>query len=103
MRAERVGRAVAENRGCGAAGPVLVDAAEDVEHGVDADMGEVYEDTEAVHLFDHCAAGGADASPERSRFGDTPVDVFNNGSIGVGIVAVVRQSCVADAEGVVGA
>lgn len=80
---------MAENRGRGAAGPVIVAAAEDVEHGVAADVCEVDEDAEAVHLLDNLAAGGADASPEWGGFGDIAALGLGHGGVGVGVVAVV--------------
>lgn len=80
---------MAEDRRRGAAGPVVVAAAEDVEHGVATDVCEVNKDAEAVHLLDYFAAGGADASPEGSGLCDIAALGLGHGGVGIGVVAVV--------------
>ncbi len=65
MRTERVRGAVAEDYGRCAAGPASVAAAEDVAHGVLADVGQVDDHAHAVHLVDEGTAVGAYAAPVR--------------------------------------
>lgn len=94
---------MAEYRRRGTTSPIIIAAAEDIEHGVLTDVCEVNEDAKAVHLLDYLAAGGTDASPERSRPFDFAAWELGHGGVSVGVVAVVGEGCVAHAEGVVGA
>ena len=103
VRAQCVGAAVTENRGRGAAGPVVVAATEHIEHGIATDVCEVNKDAKAVHLLDDLPASRADASPERSGLFDIAAGELGHGGVGVDVVAVMGEGCVAHAEGVVAA
>lgn len=94
---------MAENWGRRTTSPVVVAAAEDIEHGLLTDVCEVDEDAKAVHLLDYLAARGTDASPEGRGLFDFASWELGHGGVGVGVVAVVGEGCVAHAEGVVGA
>lgn len=90
MRAQGVGGAMAEHdRGLAAGPPVVVAAAaaEHVGHGLDADVGEVDDEAEAVHLGDEAAAARGHAAPE----GRGPAEgVLPERGVGEGVAAVVR-------------
>jgi len=75
MWADGVCGTVAEDWRCGAAGPGAV-AAEDVEHGVRAHMGEIDDHSETIHLSDEVATCRAHAAPIRRGFGDVAAMAF---------------------------
>ena len=91
VRVGRVGRRGGGGRAC-----------QDVAHGVDADVREVDEHAQPVHFVDEGAAGGAEAVPERllGRVGAAD-GIWDEGGVGVLVVAVPGEGGVADAELVV--
>lgn len=91
-----------EDRGSNTAVPTgRAVADEDVAHCVLTDVGEIDEHAEAIHFFDEVASGGAEAVPVGFRNHGTPVFCCLDGGVGVLVVAVPSQGCVADAELVV--
>lgn len=89
---------------CGAG--IIIGATKDVAHGVYAYVGEVDDHADPIHLLDQFSSGGRDATPVRWRFDrfiGFGAGFFDQGGVGVDVVAVVGEGCVAHAESVVGA
>jgi hypothetical protein len=84
----------------------VIGATKDVAHGVYAYVGEVHNHADPIHLLDQFSSGRRDAAPVRWRFDRFirfGAGFFDHGGVGVDVVAVVGEGCVAHAEGVVGA
>lgn len=75
-------------------------AAEHIEHCGFGDVGEVDQHAYAVHFLNKSLASRREAIPERGS-GDYARGVFDQRGISEGVVAVVRQGCVFDTEGMV--
>lgn len=69
-------------------------AAQYVEHGIFADMRDIYEHTDSVHFLDQQVACNADTVPLRGR--GIGFSWFGNESgVRVNVMAIPGQSCVA--------
>ncbi len=87
-----------EDYGGGTAAPATIASAENIPHGVLADMGEVNYHAHAVHFVDDGTAVGAYAAPVRGGLFHTAASWCGECGIGVLVVAVVGECCVSDAE-----
>jgi len=76
-------------------------AAEHVPHRVLAHVRQVDDHADAVHFVDQLPASFTHAAVERLGCNGVPVGVLDDGGVGVDVVAVVGEGCVADAERVV--
>lgn len=102
MRADGVGRAVREDGRRDASGPAaVIGAAQDVAHSVWADVGEVDDHAQAVHLLDQVATDRGDAAPVRRASDALATLIGHDGGVGIDVMAVPSEGGVAHSELVV--
>lgn len=81
------------------ASPVSITLAdEDIAHGVGADMGEIDEHTEAVHLLNEISAGRAQTFPVWNCNARIGIVLGFQSGICIFVVTIPGKGCVADAE-----
>lgn len=88
---------MAEHNGRLAASPVLL-AAENVTHSVGADVGEIHDHAQPIHLVDQLSTLGRNSIPVGRGLAER---VLLDGGVGEYVPAVVSQGRVTDPPGVV--
>lgn len=78
-------------------GATVATPAEDVAHGIRADVAEIDNHTQTIHFFDESLSCGADATPERCRTLRDSID-GNDCGVSVAIVTIPRESGVSRTE-----